>query len=94
MDMKTLYEELSRLEMSIYTPFDYLLPNRQLYYAELYDTKVSENVSLTQSNREKSIQKLMKVNLLKRLESSVDSFRITIGKFIDSVNNTIKSIEI
>lgn len=93
MDMKTLYEELSRLEMSIYTPFDYIFDSKKSFYADIYDTEISENVSLKQTTRERSIQKLMKINLLKRLESSVDSFRITLSNFISIVGNTIKSIE-
>jgi len=59
----------------------------------LYDTDISEEVSFKQSNREKSLQKLMRVNLLKRLESSVESFRITLNKFINNVKDRIESIE-
>ena len=51
------------------------------------------NDNLGQANREKGIQKLMRVNLLKRLESSVDSFRITLGKFVASVEESISAIE-
>lgn len=93
MDIKTLYKELSRLDMCIYTPFDYLFENKKDFYADMYDTEVSDNVSLKQTTRERSIQKLMKINLLKRLESSVDSFRITLSKFNQAVQNTIDSIE-
>ncbi|TXK92603.1 hypothetical protein BMR10_17820, partial [Methylococcaceae bacterium CS4] len=44
----------------------------------LYDTETHQGSSFKQSHREKSLQTLMRVNLLKRLESSVDSFRITL----------------
>ena len=54
---------------------------------------LSEGVSFKQSHREKSLQTLMRVNLLKRLESSVDSFRITLNKFITGIENTIKKID-
>lgn len=93
MEVKELYEELSKLRMSLYTPFDYIIENRKSFYADRYDTEITENVSLKQTTREQSIQKLMKVNLLKRLESSVDSFRITLSKFIQSTQDVIKSIE-
>jgi predicted transcriptional regulator len=79
--------------MCIYTPFDYLLDSKKQFYADQYDTEIAENVSLKQTTRERSLQKLMKVNLLKRLESSVDSFRITLSKFIDSVDATLHNIE-
>jgi superfamily II DNA or RNA helicase len=91
MEMKELYERLVQLNMSVYSPFDYLLPDKIEQYSEVYDKDVSEN--LGQANREKGIQKLMRVNLLKRLESSVDSFRITLGKFISTVESTVKAIE-
>jgi len=92
MEIKDLYEDLVRLNMSLYTPFDYILPNKIQNYAE-YDTRISETVVLKQSNRDKSLQKLMRINLLKRLESSVDSFRLTLEKFINSTKSTIDSIE-
>jgi len=92
MEIKDIYEELSRLNMSIYSPFEYIFPNKIAFYSDLYDTNISENVNLKQSNRDKSLQKLMKINLLKRLESSVDSFRITLNKFITNVDNVITSI--
>lgn len=92
--MKEIYDSLSKLSMCVYTPFDYILPNCVQKYEDLYDTKVRGGASkLKQSDREKSLQKLMRINLLKRLESSVDSFRITIGKILEQINNTIKSID-
>ncbi len=91
MEMKDLYERLVRLNMSVYSPFEYLLADKRDFYSELYDKEISEN--LGQVHREKGIQKLMRVNLLKRLESSVDSFRITLGKFVASVDGTIRAIE-
>lgn len=93
MNIKQLYDELSRLGMSLYTPFDYVLADKMHKYAERYDTKVTDTVTLKQSNRDKSLQKLMRINLLKRLESSVDSFRITLEKFMNSTRSTIESID-
>jgi ERCC4-related helicase len=93
MEIKELYTELSRLNMSVYSPFDYLLPSKRSFYSDLYDTNITENSTLKQSTRERSLQKLMKINLLKRLESSVDSFRITLSKFIANVDGIIKNID-
>lgn len=92
-EIKELYEKLTLLNMCLYTPFDYLLPEKVQFYGDLYDTKIGENVSLKQSHRDQSLQKLMRINLLKRLESSVDSFRITLEKFVESTRETIESIE-
>src|SRR5690606_22852617 len=47
-------------------------------YEELYDTKVGSRGTLRQADREKSLQALMTTNLLKRLESSVAAFRLTL----------------
>jgi SNF2 family DNA or RNA helicase len=93
MKIKELYEKLVMLSMSIYTPFDYILDSKVEFYADVYDTKIEGKSSLKQTTREKSLQKLMRVNLLKRLESSVDSFRITLNKFVTSVNDNIKKID-
>ena len=92
MEIKELYSELSRLNMSVYSPFEYLLPSKRSFYDKLYDTNVTENSRLKQSTREKSLQNLMKIMLLKRLESSIDSFRLTLKKFISNVEGIIKSI--
>ncbi|MBZ0181771.1 MAG: DEAD/DEAH box helicase family protein [Melioribacteraceae bacterium] len=92
-EIKDLYNELTRLNMSVYSPFDYILDSKKGFYGDIYDTSISEKVSFKQSHREKSLQTLMRVNLLKRLESSVDSFRITLNKFIIGISNTISRIE-
>lgn len=93
MDVKQIYEDLSRLNLSVYSPFNYILDSRQEFYSALYDTDLENEVSFKQSYREESLKKLMRVNLLKRLESSVDSFRITLKKFLKNVESTIGSIE-
>ncbi|MBU4419507.1 MAG: DEAD/DEAH box helicase family protein [Proteobacteria bacterium] len=92
-EMSELYKELSRLNLAIYSPTEYILDSKRSFYSELYDTNISEKVSFKQSHREKSLQTLMRVNLLKRLESSVDSFRITLSKFIKENEITIGKIE-
>ena len=93
MKIEDIYKDLTKLTMSLYAPFDCILPNRRKYYEELYDTKIKDNVYLRQSNRENSLKILMRVNLLKRLESSVHSFRLTLNRFIMQIENTISKIE-
>lgn len=91
--IEDIYKMLSRLSMCVYTPFDYILPTAIEKYEEMYDTKVRDGrVRLKQADREKSLQILMRVNLLKRLESSVDSFRITLDKILGFIDNTISEI--
>lgn len=83
-----IYNQLSELELACYTPANDLLPSRRSKYEQSYGDDlegISRNVSLT--GQQKGIKALMTVNLLKRLESSVHSFRITLGKL--AKNNEI-----
>ena len=74
-----IFTELSQLKLAVYAPFGYILPSRLKKYENLYDTTVKGGSSaLHQADREKSLQTLMTVNLLKRLESSVAAFRLTL----------------
>jgi len=87
-------ERLTLLNLSIYTPLNYILPSKLQAYADLYDREVRSGSSkLTQVDREKSLRILMRINLLKRLESSVDSFRITLEGIINQVEDILKTIE-
>lgn len=91
--IQDIYVMLSKLNMSVYTPFAYILQSKMEKYEEMYDTKVKGGrATLKQRDRESSLQILMRVNLLKRLESSVDSFRITLDKILSVINSTIISI--
>ncbi|PCE64984.1 helicase-related protein [Sediminicola luteus] len=85
-------EKLTLLNLSIYTPLNYILPSKMQLYADLYDKTVKSG-RLTQIDRENSLRILMRINLLKRLESSVDSFRITLEGIISQIENAIKIID-
>ena len=74
-----IFNRLSMLKLAVYAPVSYILPSRLKKYEALYDTEVtSGGGKLKQADREKSLQALMTINLLKRLESSVASFRLTL----------------
>ena len=76
-----IYAELTQLQLAVYAPVNYILPSRLAKYEELYDTELEGGRGrLRQADRERSLQSLMTINLLKRLESSVEAFRITLGK--------------
>ena len=87
-----IFNTLMNLTMGVYAPMDYVLPSRISKYEELYDTKVGR-ATLKQVNREKALQRLMTINMLKRLESCVESFRITLRKVRDINRRTLDSIE-
>ena len=84
-----IYEELSKLSLSIYTPSNYIFPSKIQKYIDLTHNKGNE---LTQKGREQGIRKLMSVNLLKRLESSVNSFQLTLQRIYSLINNTVDKI--
>jgi superfamily II DNA or RNA helicase len=89
-----IFRELSRLNLGIYAPFKYILPSRLSFYEKLYDTVVrSGGGSFKQIDREGNLQILMRINLLKRLESSVESFRLTLSKILLKIDQTLQLID-
>ncbi|TDN95307.1 SNF2 family DNA or RNA helicase [Salegentibacter sp. 24] len=87
-------EKLTLLNLSIYTPLNYILPSKLQSYADLYDKEVrSGSGRLSQMDRDNSLRTLMRINLLKRLESSVDSFRLTLENVISQIENVMKTIK-
>ena len=87
-----IFEQLMLLNLSIYTPTHYILPSRIDKYAELYeDNKV--NVGFTQANREQGIRRLTAINLMKRMESSVFSFNLTLKRIKKLIENAINTID-
>ena len=84
-----IYEVLSKLSLSIYTPSNYIFPSKIQKYIDLTHNKGNE---LTQTGREQGIRKLMSVNLLKRLESSVNSFQLTLQRIYNLINDTVDKI--
>ena len=85
-----IYEQLSSLSLSIYTPSDYIFPSKVGKYIDLAHNK---GVGLTQQGREEGIRRLMSINLLKRSESSVYSFKLTLGRIQELIVRTIQAID-
>ena len=85
-----IYEQLMHLSLCIYTPSNYIFPSRIQKYIDLTHNK-GEN--LTQSGREEGIRRLMSINLLKRLESSVNSFQLTLQRIKALIDSTIEAID-
>ncbi len=97
-DLKTainyneIFEQLMLLTLSIYTPTHFIQESKKEKYAEMYgDNKV--NVGFTQANREQGIRRLTAINLMKRMESSVYSFKLTLTRIKDLIESTINTIE-
>lgn len=89
-----IFNRLIALNMAVYAPFRYILASRLGKYEAMYDTQVKGGISrLKQSDRERSLQSLMTVNLLKRLESSVEAFRLTLQMLQEKQQSTLAKIE-
>lgn len=84
-----IYAQLMLLSLCVYTPSNYIFPSKIQKYAELTHNK-GEN--LTQTGREQGIRRLMSINLLKRLESSVYSFQLTLTHIKGLIDSTIEAI--
>ena len=84
-----IYDQLMQLSLCVYTPSNYIFPSKIQKYKDLTHNK-GEN--LTQTGRERGIQRLMSINLLKRLESSVNSFQLTLMRIMELVTGTIDAI--
>ena len=87
-----IYDLLVQLNLSIYTPSMYVFPSKIEKYERRYGRDMG-NTFFKQSDREKGIQRLMNINLLKRLESSVHSFRLTVTKIKNLIDNAIELVE-
>lgn len=85
-----IYEVLSCLKLTVYTPSNYIMPSKLYKYEEFNH---DEEKGLTQKGREEGIKRLMSINLLKRLESSVHSFKLTVERIHGLIETTINTIE-
>jgi SNF2 family DNA or RNA helicase len=94
MALNEIFTRLSLLRLAMYAPISYILPSRLRVYEELYDTQVEGGRGrLRQADRERSLQALMTTNLLKRLESSVQAFRLTLRALAANISRTLLAIE-
>lgn len=92
--LNEINNEIERLNLSVFSPFLYILPQKREDYAKKYDIAIGEGKSVfKQTDREKSLIQLMRINLLKRMESSIHSFKLTIEKLLFKINKTLEKID-
>lgn len=82
-----IYDELMKLNLSVYIPTDFVFESRR-------DKYVDPDININRAGREQGIRRLMSINLLKRLESSVYSFRLTLQRIKKLIDDTIAEIDI
>ncbi|MGB7196103.1 MAG: helicase-related protein [Collimonas pratensis] len=87
-------QEIRRLNLASYAPLRYILPHKQAAYDAKYSTQIRGGESFfRQSDREESLIHLLRINVLKRMESAVSSFTLTIQRQLKDVEATLAQIE-
>ena len=84
-----IFEQLQMLHLAIYAPSAFILSSKLWKYREEEST-MGHRLSIEE--REQGIQRLMNMQLLKRLESSVNSFRLTLTRIRDYMQDTLDAI--
>ena len=90
--LKEINRNIRRLNLSAYAPLKYVLPDKLAEYSRKYDMQVAGGSVFKQIDREESLIHLMRVNLFKRMESSINSFALTLEKLLKGVRNIISRI--
>jgi hypothetical protein len=86
--------EIRRLNLAAYAPLRYVLPHKKEAYDKKYSTEVKGGTGFfRQVDREESLIHLLRVNVLKRMESSVVSFALTVERQLKDVEATLRRIE-
>lgn len=91
--VQAISETLQKLHMAIYRPLYYVLEPRKEHYLKQYNQQIGANLVFSQIDREKSLSALMTVNLLKRMESSVEAYAITLGKQIENTTAQLAMLQ-
>lgn len=92
--IREINNEIRRLTLGAYAPLRYVLQHKQAAYDEKYSTKIRGGESFfRQVDREESLIHLLRVNILKRMESSVASFALTIERQLKDVEALLAKID-
>lgn len=85
---------IKKLTLAVYSPLTYVLPEKRVAYEKKYDMVVGSNNSVfRQTDREQSLVGLMRVGILKRMESSINSFALTVENILYKIDKTLEAIE-
>jgi SNF2 family DNA or RNA helicase len=92
--IREINNEIRRLTLAAYAPLRYVLPHKQAAYDAKYSTQIRGGESFfRQVDREESLIHLIRVNVLKRMESAVPSFALTVRRQLADVEATLAKIE-
>jgi hypothetical protein len=92
--IREINQEIRRLNLAAYAPLRYVLAHKQKAYDDKYSTQIRGGESFfRQVDREESLIHLLRVNVLKRMESAVPSFALTVHRQLKDVEATLARIE-
>lgn len=91
--LSDINKTIRKLTLCAYSPLKYVLPFKLSEYEEKYDIETHSGSKFKQIDRENSLIHLMRVNLLKRMESSINSFTLTVEKLLKRNEDLLKMIE-
>lgn len=84
-----IYDLLDTLNLHVYAPSLYIHPSKLYKYESAFGKNTH---GITLRGRELGLRSLMATNLLKRIESSIFSFRLTVERVRQTIHNRLKSI--
>ncbi len=91
--LKDVNMAIKRLNLAAYSPLEYVRTDKQNEYSRKYDQEVKGGSVFKQIDRERSLIHLMRINLLKRMESSINSFALTVDKIHSKINGLLEQID-
>lgn len=93
-ELSYVNSKIASLTLAMYSPMLYILPTKLHIYEDMYDKEVKGGQSVfKQADREKAIVNLMRINVLKRMESSVNSFALTLKRMLDKLNVNLEALD-
>ena len=91
--LRDINNAIRKMNLANFKPISYLKDDMKDVYADKYDYVLSTGSVFTQADREESLIHLMRVNYLKRMESSIHSFYLSIKALLEQVNDMLYKIE-
>jgi SNF2 family DNA or RNA helicase len=92
--IEDINHEIRHLNLSAYAPLRYVQTAQQAAYDRLYGTTIRGGESFfRQLDREESLIQLLRVNLLKRMESAVSSFALTVERQLEDIDGILRKLD-
>lgn len=92
LNIEDVNNEISRLKLSIYSPLNYVDKAKLEDYEAKYSTRAKGGGVFKQKDKDEAIVQLMRINLLKRMESSIESFRLSTERLLHNINDVLDKI--